>query len=51
MIIASLLGVGLGAFHVQLPEPVMAPLTLLGGAAVMVFAGSMVIKKIVTIKV
>jgi len=34
MIIASLLGVVLAAFHVQLPDPVMAPLTLLGGAAV-----------------
>jgi predicted permease len=34
MIIASLLGVLLAAFHVKLPEPVMAPLTLLGGAAV-----------------
>jgi malonate transporter and related proteins len=34
MIIASLLGVVLAAFHVQLPAPVMAPLTLLGGAAV-----------------
>jgi predicted permease len=34
MIIASLLGVVLAAFHVKLPDPVMAPLTLLGGAAV-----------------
>ncbi|SLK09524.1 AEC family transporter [Arthrobacter sp. P2b] len=34
MIIASLLGVVLAAFNVELPEPVMAPLTLLGGAAV-----------------
>lgn len=34
MIIATLLGAVLAAFHVRLPEPVMAPLTLLGGAAV-----------------
>lgn len=34
MIIASLLGVVLAAFNVELPEPVMAPLNLLGGAAV-----------------
>lgn len=34
MIIATLLGAVLAAFHVKLPEPVMAPLTLLGGAAV-----------------
>ena len=34
MIIASLLGVILATFHVQLPAPVMAPLTLLGGAAI-----------------
>jgi malonate transporter len=34
MIIATLLGVVLAAFDVELPEPVMAPLTLLGGAAV-----------------
>ena len=34
MIIASLLGVVLAAFKVELPGPVMAPLNLLGGAAV-----------------
>lgn len=34
MIIATLLGAVLAAFQVKLPEPVMAPLTLLGGAAV-----------------
>jgi malonate transporter len=34
MIIATLLGVVLAAFNVELPEPVMAPLALLGGAAV-----------------
>lgn len=34
MIIATLLGAVLAAFDVRLPEPVMAPLTLLGGAAV-----------------
>ncbi len=34
MIIATLLGVVLAAVNVELPEPVMAPLTLLGGAAV-----------------
>jgi malonate transporter len=34
MIIATLLGAVLAAFDVELPEPVMAPLTLLGGAAV-----------------
>ncbi|MCY1676687.1 AEC family transporter [Pseudarthrobacter sp. SL88] len=34
MIIATLLGAVLAAFRVKLPEPVMAPLTLLGGAAV-----------------
>jgi malonate transporter len=34
MIIASLLGVVLAALNVKLPEPVMAPLTLLGGGAV-----------------
>lgn len=34
MIIATLLGAVLAAFDVHLPEPVMAPLTLLGGAAV-----------------
>ncbi|MBT2249429.1 AEC family transporter [Arthrobacter sp. BHU FT2] len=34
MIIATLLGAVLAAFHVKLPEPVLAPLTLLGGAAV-----------------
>jgi len=34
MIIASLLGVVLAASRVELPPPVMAPLTLLGGAAV-----------------
>lgn len=34
MIIATLLGVVLAALNVELPDPVMAPLTLLGGAAV-----------------
>lgn len=34
MIIATLLGAVLAAFDVELPEPVMAPLDLLGGAAV-----------------
>jgi len=34
MIIAVLLGVVLAAFDVELPDPVMAPLTLLGGGAV-----------------
>lgn len=34
MIIATLLGAVMAALHVKLPEPVMAPLTLLGGAAV-----------------
>ena len=34
MIVASLLGVVLAALNVEPPEPVMAPLTLLGGAAV-----------------
>jgi len=34
MIIATLLGAVLAAFRVELPEPVMAPLELLGGAAV-----------------
>jgi predicted permease len=34
MIIASILGVVVAALHIDLPEPVLAPLELLGGAAV-----------------
>jgi len=34
MIIASILGVVVAALHIDLPDPVLAPLELLGGAAV-----------------